>query len=179
MPPYRTQIIENSHAERDDRGDVELHPQLVTEVGQPRRQGRIREEAAEENARLERARDVRLERSENGVERREQRDRRVAGIGDRDREWRHEAEQHPQEREQDRDDNYLPYPTKMPHGLGGFALSPRGPLSEASPRVGGDPFTCTPALPATAMAGARQAMAMALQAAATYSLQPAPTGSSR
>src|SRR5216684_9201189 len=107
MPPYRTQIIENSHAERDDRGDVELHPQLVPEVGQPRRQGRIREEAAEEHSRLERARDVRLERSENGVERREQRDRRVAGIGDRDREWRHEAEQHPQEREQDRDDNYL------------------------------------------------------------------------
>src|SRR5712692_895706 len=179
MPPYRTQIIENSHAERDDRGDVELHPQLVTEVGQPRRQGRIREEAAEENARLERARDVRLERSENGVERREQRDRRVAGIGDRDREWRHEAEQHPQERKQDRDDYYL----HLPHqnaprtrrlrlesagtAVRGFAASWRGPL------------TCTRALQATAMAGARQAMAMALQAAATYSLQPAPTGSSR
>src|SRR6266481_339167 len=107
MPPYRSQVIEDPHPESDDGGDVELHSQLVAEVGQSRCQRRVREETAEENSRLERARDVGLERSEYGVERREQRDRGVTRVGDRDRQWRHQAEQHAQQREQDRDDYYL------------------------------------------------------------------------
>ena len=72
MPPYRSQVIEDPHPESDDGGDVQLHSKLVAEVGQTRRQDRVGHEPAEENARLERAGDVGLECSKDGVERGEQ-----------------------------------------------------------------------------------------------------------
>src|SRR5260370_10554565 len=107
MPPDRSQVVEDPDAKGDDRSDVQLDSQLVAEVGQAGREGRVRQQAAEENARLERAPDVGLERSEDGVQRREQRDRGVARVDDGDRERRQQAEQHAQKREQDRDDDYL------------------------------------------------------------------------
>ena len=75
MPPDRTQVVEDPYPESDDGGDVQLDSQLVAEVGQTRRQGRVGQEPAEEDARLEGARDVGLERAEDGVESGEQRDR--------------------------------------------------------------------------------------------------------
>src|SRR5260370_15619491 len=107
MPPDRPEVVEDPDAEGHDRRDVQLDAQLVAEIRQTRGKGRVRQQAAEEDAGLERARDVGLERSEDGVQRREQRDRRVTRVGDRDRQWRHQAEQHAQQREQDRDDYYL------------------------------------------------------------------------
>src|SRR6266851_199115 len=176
MTANGTKVVEDPDAERDDRRDVELDSELVAEVGQPGGQGRVRQQAAEENARLEGTRDVGLERAEDGVERRQQRDRRIACVGDRNRQGRHQAEQNAQQREQDRDDYYLHYPhQKAPRTrrlrlesagapVRGFAMSWRGPL------------ICT-RVPAKARAGPPQATATAVDG--ICSPRPVPRGSSR
>jgi Glycosyl transferase family 2 len=107
MPANRPQVVEDSDPERDDRRDREVHAELVAEVRQPAREQCVGDQPAEEHARLERARDVRLERAEYRVERGQQGDRRVARVGDRDRDRRKKPEDDAEDREQDRDDNYL------------------------------------------------------------------------
>src|SRR6266851_2612962 len=152
--------------------------QLVAEVGQARRQGRVRQQAAEEDARLERARDVGLERSEDGVQRREQRDRGVARVADRNRQRRHQAEQDAYEREQDRYDYYLHYP----HQLRGFAVPGVPADSRRSRRVGGafwrGPLICKPA-PVKARVEPHLAMAKAWRVGAICNPRRARPDSSR
>src|SRR5579864_3605615 len=107
MAPNRPEVVEDPHSERDYRGDRKVHAQLVAEIGQAPGQGHVREQPAEEDARLERARDVCLERTEDRVERSWQCDRGVTGIGDRDGDGRKQTEDHADDREHDRDDDYL------------------------------------------------------------------------
>src|SRR5216683_1222598 len=178
MPPDRSQIVEDPDTERHDRGDIKLDSQLVAEVGQARRQGRVRQQAAEEDARLERARDVGLERSEDGVQRREQRDRGVARVADRNRQRRHQAEQDAYEREQDRYDYYLHYP----HQLRGFAVPGVPADSRRSRRVRGafwrGPLICKPA-PVKARVEPHLAMAKAWRVGAICNPRRARPDSSR
>ena len=84
VAPDRGQVVEDPHSEGDDRSDREVHPELVAEVHQAGGERHVGEQAAEEDAWLERPRDVRLERSEDRVERGEQRDGGVARVGDGD-----------------------------------------------------------------------------------------------
>ena len=101
------QVVEDPYSERDDRRDRKVHAELVTEVGQPAGKRHVRQEAAEEHARLERAGDVRLEGAKDGVQGRQERHRRIARIGDRDRDGRKKAQDDAEDREQDRDNDYL------------------------------------------------------------------------
>src|SRR5436190_907539 len=80
---------------------------LVTKEGQAGSKGHVGDQAAEEDARLERAGDVGLEGPEDRVERGQQRDGCVARICDGDGDRRQDPEQRAEEREQDRDDDYL------------------------------------------------------------------------
>ena len=105
------QVVEDSDPEGHDRRDGQIHPELVAEIGQAAGERHVRDQSTEEHARLERAGDVRLERTEYRVERRQQRDRGVARVGDRDRDRRQQSEDHAEDRERDRDDDYL-------HGFG-------------------------------------------------------------
>src|SRR6266851_7496596 len=123
MTANRSQVVEYPHPEGDDGGDVQLHSQLVAEVGQTRRQDRVGQESAEEDARLERAGDVGLERSEYGVERGEQRDRRVSRVDDGNRERRHQTEHDAEQRKQNRDDDYLHVGTGDGEGSGAPAMA--------------------------------------------------------
>src|SRR5579864_886810 len=91
MTPNRAEVVEDAYPKRDYRGDRKVHAQLVAEVGQAARERHVREQPAEEHARLECAGDVRLERTEDRVEGRQQSDRRVARISDRDRYRRQQA----------------------------------------------------------------------------------------
>src|SRR5437899_9152228 len=118
MPPDRTKVIEDSHPESHYRGDRKVDPHLVPEVRQPGRQRHVGEQTAEEDARLERARDVGLESPEDRVERGQQRHRRIAGVRDWNRERREQAEHDAQKREQDRDNNYLHAGTAAGDGEG-------------------------------------------------------------
>jgi hypothetical protein len=111
VPADGPEVVEDANAEGDDRGDGEIDAQLVTEIGQPAGERHVGDQAAVEHAWLERAGDIRLERTEYRVERRKQRDRRVARVGDRNRDRRKHAKDHPENREKDRDDDYL-------HGFG-------------------------------------------------------------
>jgi hypothetical protein len=101
------QVVEDADAKRDDRRDRKVHAQLVAEVGQAAGERHVREQSAEKHARLERSCDVGLERTEDRVERCQQRDRGVARVGDRDRDRRQQSEDHADDREHDRDDDYL------------------------------------------------------------------------
>src|SRR5206468_6173213 len=105
--PDRSEIVKDSHPKSDYRRDAEIDTQLVTEERQAGGQGHVRDQAAEEDARLERAGDVGLESAEDRVERRQQRDGGVARVRDRDGDRRQDPEQRAEEREQDRDDDYL------------------------------------------------------------------------
>ncbi len=84
VAPDGSKVVEDANPERDDGGDREIDAELVSEVRQTGSQRHVREETAEEDTGLERARDVGLEAAEDRVEGREQRDRGVAGVGDRD-----------------------------------------------------------------------------------------------
>src|SRR2546428_14124377 len=107
MPPDRTQVVEDPYPESDDGGDVQLDSQLVAEVGQTRRQGRVGQEPAEEDARLEGARDLGLERAEDGVESGEQRDRSGSRVDDGNRERGRQAGHGAKNGKQKRGDAYL------------------------------------------------------------------------
>src|SRR3989442_1628869 len=116
VPADGAQVVEDPDAEGNDRGDRQVDAQLVAEIGQASGQRHVGDQPAEEHARLERAGDVCLQRAEDRVERRQQGDRRVAGVGDRDRDRREQPQNHAEDRKGDRDDDYL-------HGLGGAGVA--------------------------------------------------------
>src|SRR5438093_2492242 len=103
----RPQIVEDPHPKSDYRRDTEIDAKLVTEEGQAGSKCHVGDQAAEEDARLERAGDVGLEGPEDRVERGQQRDGCVARVCDGDGDRRQDPEQRAEEREQDRDDDYL------------------------------------------------------------------------
>src|SRR5579864_5785930 len=57
MPADRTQVVEDTDAERDDGRNRKIDAQLVAEIDQPGRQGHVGQQTTEENTGLERARD--------------------------------------------------------------------------------------------------------------------------
>src|SRR5437773_1288087 len=93
VAPDRSEIVKDSHPKSDYRRDAEIDTQLVTEERQAGGQGHVRDQAAEEDARLERAGDVGLESAEDRVERRQQRDGGVARVRERDGDRRQDPEQ--------------------------------------------------------------------------------------
>src|ERR1051326_2433136 len=101
------EIVEDSHPKSHYRRDAEIDAELVAEEGQAGGQGHVGHQATEEDARLERPRDVSLEGPEDRVQRRQQADGRVPRVGDRNRDRRKDSEQRAEKREQDRDDDYL------------------------------------------------------------------------
>src|SRR5207248_1921698 len=116
VPADGAQVVEDPDAEGHDRGNRQVDSQLVAEIGQASGQRHVGDQSAEEHARLERAGDVCLQRAEDRVERRQQGDRRVARVGDRDGDRREQPEDHAEDRKGDRDNDYL-------HGLGGAGVA--------------------------------------------------------
>src|SRR5207248_1022109 len=91
----RGQVVEDPDAEGHDGGDREVDPELVADIGQPRRQRHVRHQAGKEDPRLVAAGDVGLEGAEDRVQRGQQRDRRVARVPERDGDRREQAQHEP------------------------------------------------------------------------------------
>src|SRR5207253_2409665 len=92
MAPDDGEVIEDPDAEGDDRGEVELHPQLVAEIGEPTRHDRVHQQAGDEDLVLEIAVEPGFDRAQYRIKRGEDHHRGVARIARRDLDRRVEPE---------------------------------------------------------------------------------------
>src|SRR5438876_10591768 len=92
VPANHSQVVEDSHPEGDDRREIQLHPQLVAEIGEPTRHDRVDQQAGDEDLVLEIAVEPGFDRAQYRIKRGEDHHRGVARIARRDLDRRVEPE---------------------------------------------------------------------------------------
>src|SRR5512142_2455727 len=93
MPPDQGDVLEDAQSEREERDQVEVEPEPVADECEQDCHDRVRDEAADEDAVVVAAIELRADRPQHRVERGEDGDRRVAREFEADVDVEDEPEQ--------------------------------------------------------------------------------------